>query len=654
MSRTPGFVVWTRRVGSVVTSAALPILLAAPAHAATSSIDYVEASRDDVNLVVSMRDLAPDEEVDLGTVTATMDGEAVPAEAEAASGASDKVQRTTVLAIDTSDSMAAGGRFEQAQAAAKAFLDTVPEDVRVGMVTFDDDVRVVQEPTTETEDLSAAIDDLELARGTSLYDGLIEAVDTAGESGSRSVLLLSDGKDTTDTPLSRATRAARSSKVKVDVVALGQGNGAPFLEDIAKAGNGQQIAADDPEALTELFEGSAQALASQILVTIPNSEDLQGKEGSLAVTFLVGGQPVTDEAFVSFPRAGPGAGGGEALSDLTPVEPGFLIPTELMYGGIAAAALGLVAIIALVMGSTSKQDEAVRASIEAYTRKGSKKLAAAAAAGAGTQQQSMTQHAVSVAQNVLENQKGLESTLGDRLDAAGMSFKPAEWLLLHVGVAIGLGLVALLLSGGNLLYMLVGLFIGIIGPWMYLSIAKSRRLKKFKGQLADTLQLMAGALSAGLSLAQSVDTVVREGSDPMAGEFRRALVETRLGVEIEDALSGVADRMQSVDFEWVVMAIRIQREVGGNLSELLNKVAETIREREYLERQVLTLSAEGRLSVWILGGLPPAFMAYLALANPTYVAPMFSEPLGWVMLTVMTVLLVAGIFWMKKLVKVDV
>ena len=117
---------------------------------------------------------------------------------------------------------------------------------------------------------------------------------------------------------------------------------------------------------------------------------------------------------------------------------------------------------------------------------------------------------------------------------------------------------------------------------------------------------------------------------------------------------GVADRMQSVDFEWVVMAIRIQREVGGNLAELLNKVAETIREREYLERQVLTLSAEGRLSVWILGGLPPGFMAYLAVANPTYLSPMFSNPLGWAMLVVMTVLLAAGIFWMRKLVKVEV
>ncbi len=133
-------------------------------------------------------------------------------------------------------------------------------------------------------------------------------------------------------------------------------------------------------------------------------------------------------------------------------------------------------------------------------------------------------------------------------------------------------------------------------PWLYLGMRKSRRLKAFNGQLAETLQLIAGSLSAGLSLAQSLDTVVREGSDPVAGEFRRALIEARLGVQVEDSLDSIAKRMESADFEWIVMAIRIQREVGGNLAELLLKVAATMRERDYLRRQVKTLSAEGKMS----------------------------------------------------------
>jgi tight adherence protein B len=132
------------------------------------------------------------------------------------------------------------------------------------------------------------------------------------------------------------------------------------------------------------------------------------------------------------------------------------------------------------------------------------------------------------------------------------------------------------------------------------------------------------------------------------------IVESRLGVGLEDALEGVAERMQSVDFKWVVMAIRIQREVGGNLAELLNTVAATLREREYLRRHVKALSAEGRLSAWILGGLPPVFLLYLTLSKPSYVHVLYTTLVGGIMLAVMTVLLIVGIVWMNKVAKVDV
>jgi tight adherence protein B len=155
-------------------------------------------------------------------------------------------------------------------------------------------------------------------------------------------------------------------------------------------------------------------------------------------------------------------------------------------------------------------------------------------------------------------------------------------------------------------------------------------------------------------LAQSLDTVVREGSEPVAGELRRVLMEARLGVTLEDAMDSVAERMESEDFHWVVMAIRIQREVGGNLSELLLNVAATLREREFLRRQVKSLSAEGRLSAWIVGGLPVVFVGYLSLVNPGYLAPMFGTPLGWLMSGTACVMMVVGVFWLSKMVKVEV
>ena len=211
MSRRSRFARGCRRIGIGAAALGIVSLCAAPAQAATSTIDFVEIEDDEVTLVVSMDDLGAGESPDLDTVTVTFDGEPVAAEAESASDGAQRIRRTTVLALDTSDSMAVGGRFEEAQAAAQAFLDSVPDDVQVGLVTFDAQVRTLAEPTDDHEGLSETIDDLELARGTLLYDGLIEAVETAGNEGSRSVLLLSDGKNTNDTELEEATSAAKKS-----------------------------------------------------------------------------------------------------------------------------------------------------------------------------------------------------------------------------------------------------------------------------------------------------------------------------------------------------------------------------------------------------------------------------------------------------------
>ena len=191
-------------------------------------------------------------------------------------------------------------------------------------------------------------------------------------------------------------------------------------------------------------------------------------------------------------------------------------------------------------------------------------------------------------------------------------------------------------------------------PWVYLKWRHRRRLNAFNGQLAQTLGLMAGGLQAGLSLPQAVDTVVREGHEPMAGELRRALVEQRLGIDISDALEGVGQRMESEDFGWVVMAIRIQREVGGNLAEILHTVAETLREREYLRRQVKALSAEGRLSGYILTGLPPLIGVYMYFANREYMACCTPPSSDGLILAVAASLLAIGTFAMSKLAKVEV
>lgn len=633
--------------------------LATPAFAAQGNIDHVESDGGTVKVLFSLPGGGKTIQPDLGSVIVTVNGQPLQATATMASDAKNSVRRTAILAIDTSKSMAADNKFAEAKQAANAFLDAVPSDVYVGIVTFAGAVQIAQTPSLDRQASRAVVNGLTLSLGTHLYDGVQKAVEATGSEGQRNILVLSDGRDTSSSPESAVTSAIEKSDVKVDVVALAQS--APdeaLLRKMADAGGGSVLAANDPSALTTLFANEAQALASQVLVTAERASGNKSSQGSLAVSIEAEGQTYTDSAYVTLGKSGdratqPPKPPASATKLVALPQPGLAIPRSYMLAGLAATGIGILVLLLGAFGVFSKpKKETIEERVAAYTRKGARRRAKSKTAQADGQ--GVAAQAVGFAEKALESNKGLEVALGDRLDAAGLSLKPAEWLLAHAGVAVALALVGLLLTSGSVIGLLVGLAVGGVLPWVYLGFKRSRRLKAFKGQLAETLQLMSGSLSAGLSLAQSVDTVVREGAQPLAGEFRRALVETRLGVPIEDALDSVAARMQSVDFHWVVMAIRIQREVGGNLAELLNTVAATIREREYLARQVSALSAEGRLSVWILGGLPPGFILYLLLANPTYLHPLVSSLLGWILVGTMSVLITVGIFWMKKLVKVEV
>jgi tight adherence protein B len=265
----------------------------------------------------------------------------------------------------------------------------------------------------------------------------------------------------------------------------------------------------------------------------------------------------------------------------------------------------------------------------------------------------MARSAVGLAERVMQR-RGLNTAIDGRLEAAGLPLRTAEWGLLHVGAAVGGGVLLLLLSGGSLPATVFGLAIGLLGPWAFLLIHQGRREARFLSQLPDTLQLLAGSLQAGYSLPQALDTVIREGEPPMSAEFNRALTETRLGLSVEDALEGIANRMSNRDFSWVVMAIRVQREVGGNLAELLTTVGDTLRERERLRRQVRVLSSEGRLSGWVLGLLPVVFGTYLVVVRPEYVRVLWTTDLGLLMLLCALVLLAVGTFWITRAVKVEV
>ena len=636
--------------------AAATVLGATSAAAADGAISIVKATSSDghVQAVVRLEGAALDAGADTSTATMTFDGQTLPTSAKAINDIA-SLDQVAMLTIDTSGSMRGTG-IEDAKAAATSFLAGVPNDVKVGLITISTTAQVVVPPTTDYGRVASAINGLTAGGATALYDAVALSAKQVSNADLGSVLLLSDGANKGgSTTLSQAVKAAKDSGATFDAVSIGtdQTQVAPLRAITAPTG-GMVTTSTGGSHLTNVFDEAAKSIANQVVLTGDLPTDIGTTSGNVTVTMQAGDNTYSDVAYVSLIAASSTPVASAAPEIVAPASSVQKFAGNALWLALAMVFLGLVVIIAMAIMAVSRRDRSsrgMRSRLSVYTLTGRTPVKEEETTALGDSQ--VARSAVEFANKVVVK-RDVETLLGERLEGAGVPLKPAEWLLIHVGIGIGAALLFFFVFNGGLVATLLGLAIGLIAPWTYLSIRRDRRLAKFLEQLPGTLQLMAGGLAAGYSMPQAVDTVVREGQPPMSSEFNRALVETRLGVQLEDALDGIASRMDSQDFSWVVMAIRIQREVGGNLAEILNTVAATLRERERLRRQVRVLSAEGRLSAWILGALPVVFAAYLLLARPEYIKPLITDPIGWVLLAMIAVFMVVGIVWMRQVVKVEV
>ncbi|HZD18050.1 MAG TPA: type II secretion system F family protein, partial [Actinomycetota bacterium] len=248
---------------------------------------------------------------------------------------------------------------------------------------------------------------------------------------------------------------------------------------------------------------------------------------------------------------------------------------------------------------------------------------------------------------------GFGARLDRTLERAGAPLRVGEFTVGSLLAAVLGGVVGAILFQRLLLVAVFALVGGAI-PVIVLSITMNRRINKLHAQLPDILMLLASSLRAGHSFFQALSTVAEEIGDPAADELGRVVSEIRLGRPVDEALDALADRVGSDDFHWAVLAVNIQREVGGNLAEVLDTVADTVREREVIRRQVRVLSAEGRLSAVILTALPFVIGLYISQVNPEYLTPLFTTRTGIMMLVVAGALLSVGALWIRRMVKIDV
>ena len=312
----------------------------------------------------------------------------------------------------------------------------------------------------------------------------------------------------------------------------------------------------------------------------------------------------------------------------------------LVVLGAAFAATFLVAVLLLSTGRKGQQ----RRSVAALMGRGKKKQAA---------ETSSIPAGVAEAGDRLATASGFSSRLDAMLEQAELPMKAGEFAALIVLCALGGGILGAILLA-NIIFVLLIAAVASLIPYAWLVRARKKRQKLMSEQLPDVLSILASSLRAGHSFLQALDQVAGEIKDPSAGEFNRVVAEIRLGRSIDDAMVEMADRVGSEDMRWAVMAVNIQRQVGGDLAEVLDIVANTVRERAYVQRQVRVLSAEGRLSIAILSALPFGIFAYLAFMNPEYVSPLFTTMMGRILLLVGGALMATGIFVMTRIVRIDV
>ncbi|CAN7147468.1 type II secretion system F family protein [Knoellia sp. LjRoot47] len=632
-----------------------PATSATAAEPLPASIGGVRVTADHVIGVLTLRPGGESVSLDPG-MTATVGGKTAPVSSKSAKGA----QRTTVLLIDTSGSMGRSG-METVRSAVKTFLASAPKDVKIGVVSFGNTAGPELAPTADRSAVQRVVDVLRADGNTALFGGVTEAVKMLGASGDRSIVLLSDGANTVGDRapgLAASVKALTTSQVRVEVVRFTTSENDPeALAAFAKAGGGSVAQATDTAGVRAAFGNAAKVLDSQVEFDITKPAGVSGK-APVVLRGSASGRPFLVQSTINLGVRTPVEASPSASPTVLPeldAAPAALVRVDTGVSTSLLAALGavfvgaLILVLAVIQPFKSERHERV-AEVEMYTLAGATRASRHQEAAPSA----VTQSAVRLGEKVMDKRESTSRTM-ELIQRADLPLRAGEWFVLRVvAVVLGAFLVPFLVPVPWWISLPLGIVLGVVLPAVTLRVLASKRSRKFEAQLPDIMLLVATTLASGFSLTQALDAVARDAAEPGAKEFSRALAENRIGTDISDALDHLATRMDSDSLTWTTMAIRIQREVGGNLAETLRTTAHTLRERESLKRQVAALSAEGKLTAYVLIALPVGIFLYMLWVNPEYISLLWTTLPGIVLLVGSCLGMVVGALWMRKLVKIEV
>ncbi len=312
-----------------------------------------------------------------------------------------------------------------------------------------------------------------------------------------------------------------------------------------------------------------------------------------------------------------------------------------------AVALGAISLALLVewLGERRKQKDVL-----GQLRRFEKGLTGAATEGGGILRRAVQESETMMA---LAARVPTLADLQITMQQAAVNMTTSSFLLLTVGLSAGLGLASLLLLRNWIVSILLAV-IGAWAPYLWLKRRRNRRMYAFEEGLPDAIDLLGRAIRAGHPLSSGLKMVADETQEPIAGEFQRTFEEHRFGVPFDDAIQDLADRVDIVDVRILVTAILIQREVGGNLAEVLDNLASVIRARFTIRRQLRVYTAQGRMSGYVLAALPIVVGGIIYMLNPEYGSLMFTKPMGRFFLGLAATMQIIGYLWIRKIINIDI
>lgn len=548
--------------------------------------------------------------------------------------------KSVVLAIDNSRSMR-GEPLEDAAAAARAFIAAKPPGDRIAVTVFGETASSLTGFSTATIDADTALRSLALddVKGTALYDAVVLATGLlAGEPlPARVLILLTDGADfRSAASLEEAVAAAKEAGVAVYPIGIESRGFRPDpLEQLAAETGGTYYGTASTDALAAVYDEIAGELARTWQLEYVTS----ARPGDrLALEVRAAGETARAELVVP----------GTAPSPPPRPEPNRLLP-EAFYTSawgvpVVGAVVGFLVLLAAGLALASPRGAWLRGRLAPHVGSPKRELKVheerdrlAAAAGV-----------FRATEKAFGNGR-VWKKLGRTLERADVPLRTAEFAYIMVGCAFAAGLLAAVLAPPALV-ILAAFAAGGLLPYGVVAHKARKRLKAFENQLPDMLVTMAASLKAGHSFRQGMQSVVDEGQDPAAREFKRVLTETRLGRPMDDALAEMAQRVGSQNFEFVMSAVTIQRQVGGSLATLFDMVADTVRQRHQFHRKVRGLTAMGRVSAYVLVGLPFFLALAITAINREYMEPLHTTSGGKKMVLLGLVMIAIGSAILKKIV----